>query len=172
MKPRPPNTERRPWRLEKSIFCGQGSLDTLGMKSPERLQKARPTGMDRQGDEGIRSQNLSTTCKGSSSSTGYLPSSNLATSHGEVQPKPNSPAQKVVSRPVVPLHPVGQPFQQSVRDAPGSFAAKPLAGCWHSENSYLCRGQFNMTTRRDCRHRSGNMAPKHLHPQQNSAKQT
>jgi hypothetical protein len=32
MKPRPAGTERRPWRLEKSILCGQGSLDMLVMK--------------------------------------------------------------------------------------------------------------------------------------------
>jgi hypothetical protein len=82
MKPRPAGTERRPWRLEKSILCGQGSLDLLVMKiSGAPSRRARPTGIDRQGDGGIEVPKLVYTCKGSSSSTGSqgtCPPQNLA----------------------------------------------------------------------------------------------
>jgi hypothetical protein len=98
--PRPAGTERRPWRREKSILCGQGSLDMLVMKiSGAPPRRARPTGIDRQGDEGIGVPELAYNMQGlvflNRLARAHPPSSNLATSRAEVQPKPNNTAPKV-----------------------------------------------------------------------------
>jgi hypothetical protein len=84
---------------------------------------------------------------------GYPPSSNLATSRREAQPKPTIPRRRQVSSSAVATPPRRSNIRQSVKRCFRIIRRKASGGLLVCENPSPCRGQFNMTTRRACRHR-------------------